>query len=201
MAQAARARRRRRYGKALALYQQVLKREPDNPDLLRKVAPLMARTGQEREAWSIYQKAARRLRDKGFAEQAIGVLREASQNLPNEVATYTSIAELEVERQRRADAIGALLTGRRHFRASKHRGQALELLRVARKIEPGNFEVNFDIAGILASSGARDRARRLLQELAARSNGNRLRRVRRRQFFLFPSPVSGWRWMVSWFSA
>jgi len=195
--QASRARMRRRWTKAIALYQEILVREPDNPEILRKVAPLLARAKRDDEAWQTYRKAAERLSSRGFAEQSIGLYREASGYLPREPAVWKALAELEVARGRRADAVSVLLTGRRHFRSSRLRGEALQLLQLARKIDPGNFDVDFDLAALLANSGARPRARKLLEELAARSRARQLRRVRARLFVLFPSPRSAWGWVSS----
>jgi thioredoxin-like negative regulator of GroEL len=197
VAQAARARKRRRWGKAIALYQQVLTHEPDNPEILRKVAPLLAKTKQNDEAWKSYRKAAQRLTDRGFSEQAIGLYREACDSLPREVAVWKALAELEVARGRRADAIAVLLAGRRHFGSWRARGKAIELLHYARKIDRENFDVDFDLAVLLANSGARPRARQLLEALAARSHARELRRVRARLFVLFPSPRSAYGWVAS----
>jgi tetratricopeptide (TPR) repeat protein len=197
LTQVARARKRRRWGKAIALYQEVLAREPDNPEILRKLAPLLARTKQGDEAWRSYRKAAERLSARGFSEQAIGLYREASGSLPREVAVWKALAELELARGRRADAIAVLLTGRRHFRASRLRGKALQLLSYARTIDRKNFDVDFDLAALLANSGARPRARQMLEALAARSQAGELRRVRARLFVLFPSPRSAYGWVAS----
>jgi len=58
LAAAAKARKRRRYQKSLELYQRVLEVEPENPDLLRRVAPLLAKTKQPTQAWDAYRRAA-----------------------------------------------------------------------------------------------------------------------------------------------
>ena len=197
LARAARARKRRRWHKAIEFYREVLEREPDNPEILRKVAPMLARTKQGEEAWGTYRKAAERLTAQGFSEQAIGLYREASRYLPREVAVWKALADSEVARGRRADAIAVLLEGRRHFRSSRLRAEALQLLHCARKIDKANFDVDFDLAALLANSGARPRARQLLEELAMRSRAHELRRVRGRLFFLFPSPRSAWGWVAS----
>lgn len=195
MAAAAKARQRRKHQKALDLYQEVLAKEPDNPDLHRKVAPLLVSTRKEKDAWAAYRRAAEGFERQGFVEQAIGVFREATGRLPRQVEVWSSLAELELKRSRPADAHKALLEGRRHFRSRKHRAEAIQLLTRARKLEPRHFETSFDLAGLLARAGGRARARRMLDELASWAQGRKLRRVRARQFNLAPSPASGWRWM------
>jgi len=195
MAAAAKARRRRKHQKALELYREVLQKEPENPELHRKVAPLLVATRKEAEAWASYRSAAEGFARQGFVEQAIGVFREATDQLPRQVEAWSGLAGLELERRRPADAHKALLQGRSHFRSRKQRSDAIRLLLQARKLEPGHFETSFDLAGLLARSGARARARRLLDELASWATGANLRRVRARQFGIAPTPATGWRWL------
>ena len=75
--------------------------------------------------------------------------------------------------------------------------EAIKLLLRARKLAPTHFEANFDLAGLLARSGARAPAARILAELAARARGSELRRTRRRQLVLSPTPGALWRFLRS----
>ncbi len=196
---AALARHKRKSHKAIELYQQVLAKEPDNVELHRKIAPLLAETRQSSEALTSYRKAAEGLVKQGFLEQAIGMFREASGYMPCTVDVWNTLADLEIQRQRPVDAHKALLEGRRHLRARKHRTEAILLLQRARKLEPRHFETNFDLAGLLARTGARPRAQRMLDELSTWVAGRQLRRVRRRQFGISPTPIAAWRWIRALF--
>jgi tetratricopeptide (TPR) repeat protein len=197
LAAAAKARRRRRYKKALELYQRVLEVEPENPDVLRRVAPLLARTRQPERAWDTYRRAGERLVEQGFVDQGIGVFREASSYLPTEVGVWQALAGLELERKRPADAVKTLLEGRGHFRAKRYRRQCIDLLIRARKIDRSHFKVNFDLARQLARSGARDRAMRVLEELLQHAHRSQRRRIRARMFWIAPAPRSAWRWLCA----
>lgn len=197
--QAALARKKRKPQKAVELYQQVLAKEPQNPELHRKVAPLLAETRQETEAWASYRKAADVLLKQGFLEQAIGMFREAAGCMPCAVDVWNALADLELARSRPVDAHQALLEGRRNFRSRRQRSEAILLLSRARRIEPRDFETSFDLAGLLARSGARIRAQRMLEELSTFCAGRQLRRVRRRQLGISPSPGSAWRWLRAHF--
>jgi tetratricopeptide (TPR) repeat protein len=199
LSDAAKARRRRKPHKAIELYQKVLSREPENPDLHRKIAPLLAETKQQAAAWEAYRKAAEGLVRKGFVEQAIGMFREAAGYLPRHAAVWNTLADLEMERRRPLDAHKALLEGRRHLRSRSQRADAIQLLIRARKIAPRHFDTSFDLAGLLARSGARNRAQRLLEELSEWVGGRQLQRVRRRQFGISPTPAAFWRWLRALF--
>jgi tetratricopeptide (TPR) repeat protein len=135
------------------------------------------------------------LAQQGFVERAIGVYREAAGQLPRQAELWLALAELEVGRGRRADAVQTLWTGSRALRSRRERPQAIRLLERARELDPAVFEVGFELARRLALSGAHARARRLLDQLAANSRGRALRRVRGRQLWIAPGPRTAWRWL------
>jgi tetratricopeptide (TPR) repeat protein len=192
---AARARKKGKRQKAIALYRELLAVEPDNADLHRRIAPLLAETKQPAAAWESYRRATDRLVSQGFVEKAVGVLREASAHLPREPEVWGGLADLEIRRRRLADAHKALLEGRRHFRSKRDRSNAILLLLRARKLAPRDFSTNFDLARLLAKAGARGRARSLLEEIASWARAGQLRRVRGRQFALSPTPAAAWGWL------
>jgi tetratricopeptide (TPR) repeat protein len=194
---AGRAAARRRRKRAIALYREVLAVDPNDSVVHRKIAPLLARTRQTADAWDSYRRAAGQLARQGFVEQAIGVYREACGLLSREHRLWLELAELEVKRGRPVDAVNALVDGSRNFRSRRTRGEALTLLQQARKIQPGAFEPNYQLAGVLASIGARDRALRILHELAPRARGRQLSKLRLRLFVLSPTPAAAWRWVAA----
>jgi len=197
LAEAARARSKGKARKAIANLREVLAHEPKNTDLHRRLAPLLASSSQTSEAWSSYRIAVASLVRAGFLDKAVGVLREACAGLPRERAVWEELADVECQRGRPVDAHRALLEGRRRFRSRRERPEAIRLLLRARKIAPRDFEANFDLAGLLARTGARGPAARILEELAQRERGSALRRTRRRQLALSPSPATMWRWLRS----
>jgi tetratricopeptide (TPR) repeat protein len=188
MKRAAAARAKGRHKRAIALYRKVLEREPDNPALHKKLAPLYAKTKQGSEALASYQVAAEGLVRQGFNDQAIGLLRGAVGQLPTEATLWQSVAELELLRGRRVDAVAALVAGRGYMRKRNQRVQAIELLSRARKINPSDFRVSYDLARLLGKTGRHVMAMHLLEELAARPEPKQLARVRGLQFRLSPGP-------------
>ncbi len=197
LAEAARARTKGKAKKVVALLEIVLAHEPSNGDLHRRIAPLFAGVKRRSDAWASYRIAVASLVKAGFVDQAVGVLREAAGNLGRERAVWEELAEAEQQRGRPIDAHKALLEGRARFRSRRDRPDAIRLLLRARKLAPGHFEANFDLACLLGSTGARAPAARILAELAARARGSELRRTRRRQLVLSPTPGALWRFLRS----
>jgi tetratricopeptide (TPR) repeat protein len=197
LAEAARARTKGKAKKALALLETVLRHEPSNAELHRRVAPLLAGVDRTADAWTSYRIAVASLVKAGFVDQAVGVLREAAGNLSRERAVWEGLADAEQQRGRPIDAHKALLDGRTRFRSRRDRPDAIKLLLRARKLAPSHFEANFDLAGLLGRTGARAPAARILAELAVRARGSELRRTRRRQLALAPTPGAFWRFLRS----
>ncbi len=193
-ARAARGRSRRQRRKAVALYRRVLEVEPDNPDLLRKLAPLLATTDDAADACASYRRAAETFVERGFLDRAVGVYRDALRALPGEVSLWKEMAALELKRGRRADALATLLEGRRGFRGRNGREAAMTLLWLARKADPSNLDVGLDLALQLGKSGAGGRGVALLEELLPSHPGGETR-VRARQLRIAPSPGALWRYL------
>lgn len=200
LADAARARRRGRTRRAIALYREVLAVEPDNPELLRKVAPLFVRTRQPAEAWASYRRAAELLAERGFVERAIGIHGEAARRVPKQAEVWLGLARLESERGRTVDARDALLEGRRHFRRRRDQQVAVQLLREARRLDPAHLGAGLDLAGLFARMGRRDAALRLLEELAADHPHRRLR-IRTRALRLAPGLETARAWLRALFGS
>lgn len=195
--QAMRAAQKRRNKRAISLYRKILAVDPNDTQIHRKIAPLLARTRQPDDAWESYRRAAEHLSKQGFVDQAIGTYREAVTYLSRQHRLWLALADLEVKRGRPIDAVNALIDGSKRLRSRRTKEAAITLLQHARKIQPQAFDPNFELAGVLASIGARDRAKRILEEIAPRARGRQLRRLRGRQFFLSPTPAAAWRWLAT----
>ena len=195
LADAARARSRRRRHRAIALYRWVSAVEPRNPELHARLAPLLAETGQDFDAWVSYQAAASAYVRQGLLDRAVGLYREAARTLPREDKIWHAIARLQCKGGRENDALETLLEGSRQFKARWSRPQAIFLLRRAREIDRWDFECVFDLARLLAVSKQRREAAMLLDGLARRCQGAQLRRVRAAQMRGAPGLASLMRWL------
>jgi tetratricopeptide (TPR) repeat protein len=197
LAAAENARAKGKTRKAVGEYRKVLEVDPYDHETHGKIAPLLAQRKQRREAWSSFVAAGEGYLRDGYGDKALSIYLQAARYLPRQIEVWETIARLQVDRERRPDAIKALLDGSRHFRSRKLRLQGLRLLRQACQIEPGHFEATFELARRLAKAGEKKEARWLLDGLANWARGRNLRRVRTRLFWMSPTPVAAWRWLVA----
>lgn len=197
LAAAENARAKGRTRKAIAEYRKILEVDPTDHEIHGKIAPLLAKRRQRRAAWSSFVTAAEGYIRDGYGDKALAVYMQAARYMPRQIEVWENIARLQVERERRPDAIKALLEGSRHFRSRKLRIQGLRLLRRACEIEPGHFEATFQLAKGLAKAGEKKEAQWLLDGLGNWARGRNRRRVRTRLFWMSPTPGTAWRWLVA----
>jgi len=195
--QAARARAKGQRRRAIELYRTVLAVERQCVEVHERLAPLLAETGQEFDAWNSYRTLAYAALREGREDRAIAVYREATRALPREIQAWQALARLLVRQAADDDAIEALIEGSRGFRANWNRPQAIHLLRRARAVEPWHFETVLELARHVGRAGQRFEAELLLDGLAARSSGARLARVRAAQLAVTPRPRAFWAWLLS----
>jgi tetratricopeptide (TPR) repeat protein len=191
---AAMARRRGRVRQAIGFYQRVLDVEPKNPELHRRIAPLLADAHEPDKAWHSYQLAAAEFLRAGYDEKAIGVYREATRRMPRLAQTWQALAELEAARSRCVDAKLALLEGRRHLRGRSHRRAAADLLRRALELDPSDFETRIALARLEVALGERARALTRLEE-AMPWQPERACRIRFEQLRAAPDWRRTWCWL------
>jgi tetratricopeptide (TPR) repeat protein len=193
--EAQRARARRRFRRAIALYQEALAAEPDNYEIVSRLAPLLAFDGRHFEAWRYFRAAGQALLRDKHPEWALALFREASHCLPHEFDAWRVSSEIERKLGRVDLAYETLLTGRNHFRSPIHRDQAVALLELARRIEPWDPVVVIDLAGLLARTDRVDRALALLERYADRCARCDLAKVRAAQWRITWSPHHAWQWL------
>jgi tetratricopeptide (TPR) repeat protein len=192
LTQAAKARKSGKTKRAIEAYRRILEAEPHDIDVHRRVAPLLARSGQHQAAMDSFSEAMRGLIRGGFDSHALGVCREATRFYPGQVALWEATAQLRLKTANAQDAINALLEGRSHFRRRKQRAEAIRLLERAHEIDPENLAVSLDLSRLLVRAGERRKARAMLSQLATRLRGRALRKVRFAQFRNEPSGRTAW---------
>jgi tetratricopeptide (TPR) repeat protein len=196
--QASRARSKRNWRRAIALYRELLAVEPNSVELHERLAPLLAATRQEFDAWNSYRVVAHAALREGREDRAIAVFREAAGVLPREIQAWQGLARLLVRQSEPDAAIEVLLEGSRQFRSHFHRPQAIHLLRRARTIDPWHFETVLELALHLGRADQQTEAQLLLEGLAERCQERQLRRVRTAALAVAPGARSLLRWLTSW---
>lgn len=189
LAAAEKARSRGRVRKAVRCYLKVLEHAPEDHVVRSKVAPLLARVGRWEEARLNFDKAAGGYLDAGFVPKAIAVWTVAAQTFPEQVDYWERIANEQVKRGKRQDAVLALLQGRSMLRKKRQRPLATLLLRQVLELEAGHVDATLDLATLLRRDCTREEAKRLLAGLLVRIGKVRSlrRRVRFAQFWVEPS--------------
>jgi tetratricopeptide (TPR) repeat protein len=176
--EANRARARGRHRRAIGLLRHVLEIDPDDADVAVRLAELLAADGQRFEAWSLFRGAGKAMLRERRPVQSLAIFRESTRCLPFEFEAWRITAELERKLGREEDAELTLREARRQFRSRFDHAQAIELLRMVRSISPWDHEVVLDLARLYAQTDQSSRALRLLEALAVRAEGVKLRAVR-----------------------
>jgi tetratricopeptide (TPR) repeat protein len=190
------ARSKGRLKKAIAGYRKALELEPKDPVVHGKLAPLLARTKQPEAALASFQAAAQGHLDKGFADKALAVYTQAADTFPHKVNLWQQLAQLNLSKGRRVDALKTLLRGRLHFRRKDEIRGAITLLQDALALEPSLFEVKLDLALQLARLQQKAEALTLLNPLALEAKDSRqLRRLRWTLVRVSPSMGAWGRWL------
>ena len=187
------ARARGRVKKAINHYQAALVLAPDDATIHGKLAPLLAKTQQGEAALNSFKAAADGHVAKGFTDRAISVWTQAAGSFPNQPRIWQELSRLQLGRGRRADALKALIDGRAALKRKGERAEAAVLLRQVLELESGHVDARLDLAGLMGKLGQRDEALALLTPLED-GPPKVLKRVRKTQFWIAPSPGRLWRW-------
>jgi Tfp pilus assembly protein PilF len=197
VAAADQARARGRVKKAVALYQEALRTDPDDPTVNTRIAPLLAKLGDADGGTRAYRKAAEVHLKKGFLDRASAVVTAAAGTFPHDAGFRLEGARINLSRGRRQDAVNGLVDGGRALRRARRLDAAGSLLRRALEIEPRHVEATLALAPVLAASGSAAEARTMLAALERTARGRDVARVRWVTFRLRPSPVAFFRWLAA----
>jgi tetratricopeptide (TPR) repeat protein len=172
------ARARGRHRRAISLLRLVLERDPADHDVAIRLAELLAIEGQRFEAWGLYRSAGKTALRERKPLQSLAIFREATRCLPFEFEAWRVTAELLRKLGRDEDAQLALREARRQYRSRFDRAQAIEVLRMIRQIDPWDHDIVLDLSRLYAQTDQGARALRILESLAVRTEGPRLRAIR-----------------------
>lgn len=195
-----RARGRGSVRKAIRGYTTILQHDPADHLVHARVAPLLARTRRWDEARKSFDAAGEGFLKQGFTDKAIAVWTAAAQHFPGDVEYWERIANEQLRRGRRADAVNALLQGRSQFRARRQRATAVMFLRQVLAVDAFHFEGTIDLCSLLSKEGPAGKveAERLLRCLERWVKQRTLRRrLRLAQLKLAPSLQRAMAWATA----
>jgi Flp pilus assembly protein TadD len=188
LATAEKARARGRVRKAVHWFRKVLDHKPDDFQVRAKIAPLLAQLGRWDEARTNFDQSAEGFLAAGFAPKAIAVWTVAAQTFPEHVEYWERIANEQVMRGCKQDAVATLLQGRAQLRKKQQRSLAMLLLRQVLALDGVHVEATLDLADLLRRDGVYHEAKRLLASLlSVVAKRPQRRRVRFALFRLKPS--------------
>lgn len=196
LAAADRARANGRIKAAVAGYRKVLAEHGDDPHVHGKLAPLLARLEDVAGALASFRLAAEGHLGAGFLDRALSVYGQGRGFFPLEAEFHSEAARIHLVRGRRADAAIVLTEGGRALGRTQ-RADAIEMLRGALGIQPGDLEATLALVPLLRGEGRRDEARRLLEDVELGLRGTSRRRVRWQILRTAPGFRSFFRWLAA----
>lgn len=199
MEAARKAEARGRIKKAISYYMKVLEIDPEHRLVHEKVAPLLARKKRFDEAWRSFKAAASGYLSAGFTQKAIGIYVHALRFMPRNPEVWEAMADIYVDKGKKADAIETLYKGHRFFRREPYRDFAVKFLKKAFALDPWNFDVTLELSRLLKKID-RVEAFGLLEGLSERVKGKDLRKVRSAMFFMHPGVTVAWKWLRAAFA-
>lgn len=193
--QADHARAKGKLKKAIAGYRKALELEPKDPAVLVKLAPLLARVNEFEASLQSFRAAAQGLLDKGFSDKALAVYTQAAETFPTQVSLWQQVAQMNIARGRRADAVKTFLRGRILLSGKNERREAIALLKEALTLEPTLFDPRLDLALLLARQRQPAEAMALLEPMVKQLKGRQLQQVRWTMLRVSPGLGAAWRWL------
>ena len=182
--------------KAIALYREALALDDSDPDTHLRLAELLAKTGDKGPAYASFRSAADGFIAKGFVDKAIAAYRTATEATPDFEEAWERLSELNLGRERPAEAITALESGRRRYKRAYDRPRAIRLLYRLRQMQPERMSVAADLCRTLKKEKRHDEAKAVVTELVeTRPPGKGRRKVRWLQMSLYFSPRVFWWWI------
>ena len=196
LAAADQARSRGRVRKAISGYRKVLEHEPKNHQVHARLAPLLAKVRRWEDSRKSFDAAGDGYLAAGFADKAVAVWTMAAQQFPEDPRYWERIANEQVKRGCKADAVRTLLQGRSQLRSGFHRPFAIQFLEQVLVLDPLHFDAGLDLVRLLRIEGQKPKAQKLLSDLSREATGRRLRRIRAAQFRLSPSLRTFFAWVL-----
>jgi len=196
---------RGRIRKAIRAYEEILAVDPRDTDVHIRIAPLYIRTRRREQAKGSLRQASAWYERQGFVEKAIAALRMILAIDRRDLSAYVHLADLQLGRGHKGDALNLLSRARRAFRRRKYRDEALKIEEKIFGVTPDDFQVQISLVRLLWGAGRRrdaiDRLRKMEREWSHKGNRHHWRKTRSYLFRLTPSRSTGWSYLLSLLSS
>ncbi len=152
------------FGKAIAVYKQILKLDPRLVDVIMKLADLYRQNGYMTEAMQHYESVAAHFHREGNTKEALETVQKLVDLDPENIATRIKLAELYSKEGLVEDAVTQFTYACEQLRRQNRQD---DFLKVAERLlwhKPDNHALNRELAGLYLR---RNDPRRALQKLQA----------------------------------
>ncbi len=149
--------------KAVALFKQVLKLDPNLMDVNLRLAELHQQLQLMSEAMAYYQIVANHYDSQGDTVKSLDTLKKMVDLDPDNIASRIKLAELYAREQMGGEAVAEFRRAAEHL---KRNGRTDDYVRVAERVatlEPGNLQLARELAEIYLQKGDQKRALAKLQ--------------------------------------
>ena len=159
--------------KAIAIYNKILRLQPDSIDIISKLAKLYRSRGSSAEARTHYTTLAELYQKKGQKIEALAIWKEIAELDPNNTEIYTKIAETYRQEKQFEEAVSAFVEGGLRLAKQNQHEKAINLFSQALEISPGNLTAINALIKSKISLGYTDEAAQSLEEILVQQPTNK----------------------------
>jgi tetratricopeptide (TPR) repeat protein len=172
--------------KAIGEYLKLLRADPGDYDIHARLAPLLAKSNRQEEAWSSFRAAADGYCARGFLDKSQSIYTLACRTLPQKVEAWEEAIKLQVERGLKADAVQTAVESCKHLKGRLNRKKVTVLLRKVYLLAPWHPELTLCLAYNEAKEKRVKEALWLYEGIAERCKGQLKRSARLSALWLSP---------------
>lgn len=180
-----------RLDKAIAEYQNILKADPNDLNVLNMLGDVYARTGNRAEAISYYMRLGDAYRKDGFAAKATALYKKVIKLDPGNLQAQALCADLYAEQGLVGEAKQQLLLIAEQYSRAGDTKEALAVYQKVVALDPGNVAAATKLAGLLARQGmgqdAYAQLARSAEQCLATGQGAEAQKIFRRMLQINPN--------------
>ena len=173
-------RARRKYRKALKEYLRIIEMDPEDQQVIGRLADLYRIIGNKAEAISYYEKAADHFFNQERIDKAAPLYKQLVNLDPKTLRRYQDLGEVYVMREHVGDAIQLYKDGIRAMRGRRFMAERIQLHEFIVEHDAKDFAIRLTLAKLLRKNGEPAQAKRLLKDGLRIMKGRKRRKWKRR---------------------